>query len=215
MAKLDILLPTYKRPHALQKVVDNIRETTKNSYELYLGLENDDIEGMIAARNTGAHVVVNPYSPGYSNTIQVMYELSSSPIIFHANDDFLFLPNWDETPVAMFDTDWVQVVGVKQQASDTSCSAIQLFRRKYIQEQSGVMDMPNRVFYPYNHNYQDTEMTLTAQHRGVWAKCDVPCIEHQHPGLTGIGTKDATYLKNDATAGIDEATFNGRKHLFS
>jgi hypothetical protein len=211
---IDILLPTYKRPHALAAVAKNIEEATKHPFKLYFGLEKDDKAGIAAAKATGHEVVVNPSEPGYSNTIQAMYEASNNPFMFHANDDFIFLENWDEVPIAMFDTDWVQVVGVKQNEADRSMSAICLWRRKYIEEQSGVIDMPNRVFYPYNHNYIDTEFTQTAQHRGVWAACDAPCIDHQHPGFTGK-EKDETYKKNDATMELDRETFESRKHLWS
>lgn len=210
---IGIYLPTYKRPHTLQGVADNIEETTYNKFNLYFGCEPDDKESIDAARKTGHKVVVNKYEKGYSNTIQSIYEVGNEPIFFHANDDFLFLPEWDKVPVSMFDTDWVQMVGVKQNEADKSMSAICLMRRKYIEERSGVIDMPNRVFYPYHHNYQDTELTQTAQARGVWASCDSPCIEHQHPGIVG-GSKDATYLMNDATFPLDEATFNSRKHLW-
>lgn len=213
MNKLAIWLPTYKRPHKLQQVADNIKEATKNSYTLYFGCEPDDKESIEAAKATGAKVVVNKYEMGYSNTIQSMYEASREPFAFHANDDFLFLPNWDEAPLSMFAAPNIMMVGVKQRADDNDCSAICFWRRKYIEKQSGVIDMPNRVFYPYHHNYQDTESTLTAQKRGVWAKCDTPCIEHQHPGFTG-GEKDETYKKNDATVHLDEQTFNSRKHLW-
>lgn len=213
MNKLAIWLPTYKRPHKLQQVADNIAATTKNSFTLYFGVEPDDTASFNAAIATNHHVVVNPYEMGYSNTIQAMYEHSAEPFAFHANDDFLFFPGWDEQPLTMFETASVCVVGCKQNAADTDCSAICFIRRSYIEEQSGVIDMPNRVFYPYHHNYQDTEFTRTARHRGVWAKCDAPCIDHQHPGFTGA-EKDETYKKNDATAGVDEATFNSRQHLW-
>lgn len=212
---LAIYCPTYRRPWALQAVADNLAATTATDYTLYFGLETGDTEGIAAAKATGATVVINSGSPGYADTIQSIYEVAPEPLILHANDDFEFLPGWDVVPVAMFDSDWVQVVGVKQNEADQSMSAVCLFRRKYIEERSGVVDMPGRVFYPYNHNYVDTEFTLTARSRGVWAACDKPCINHQHPILTGTGEKDETYKKNDATVHLDEATFNARKHLFT
>lgn len=213
MKTLAIWLPTYKRPHRLADVAKNIKEATSNSYTLYFGVEPDDTEGYQAAIATGHKVVINKYEPSFSNTIQSIYEISREPFWFHANDDFLFLPDWDRQPIAMFERPEVMVVGVKQRENDTDCSAICFGRKAYIDDFSGVIDMPKRVFYPYNHNYIDTEFTQTAQFRNVWAKCDAPCIEHQHPGFTG-GHKDETYLKNDRTVGLDEQTFNSRKHLW-
>lgn len=214
MNTLAIWCPTYKRPHKLQGVADNLKQATKNSYTLYFGLEPEDEAGIEAANKVeGAVVIINKYYMGYSNTIQTMYEQTSEPIWFHANDDFFFLPNWDEKPMAMFETDKVMVVGVPQNEADTDCSAVCFGRRSYIEKMSGVIDIPNRVFYPYHHNYQDTEFTRTARKRGVWYKSDAPCIDHQHPGFSG-GKKDETYKKNDATTGLDEKTFDSRKHLW-
>lgn len=210
---LDIWLPTYKRPHKLAAVAKNIEETTVGPFTLYFGLEPNDEAGIEAARATGHKVVINPYEMGYSNTIQAMYEASSGEFAFHANDDFEFLPDWNVQPLAMFERPDLMMVGVRQREEDTDCSAICFWRRKYIEERSGVIDMPNRVFYPYHHNYQDTESTRTARARGVWAKCDALCIVHQHAGFTGE-EKDETYKKNDATAGLDEQTFLSRKHLW-
>jgi hypothetical protein len=213
MAELSIWLPTYKRPHKLAEVAKNIEEATKNSFRLYFGVEPEDEASIEAAHKTGHQVVINQYEGGYSNTIQTMYENSSEPFWFHANDDFLFLPNWDEQPIAMFETPHIMVVGVRQRPDNDNKSAICFGRRSYIEEQSGVIDIPDRVFYTYNHNYIDTEFTQTAQARGVWAGCDAPCIDHQHHGFTRK-EKDETYKKNDATASLDEATFESRKHLW-
>jgi len=214
LKQLAIWLPTYKRPHKLQEVADNIAQTTRSSYQLYFGLEPDDTDGIEAAKQVGgAKVIINRYNMGYADTVQSMYEDSDEEFAFHANDDFLFLDGWDETPMSMFKTPHIMMVGVKQREADDDCSAICFWRTSYIRDQSGVIDMPNRVFYPYHHNYQDTESTQTARYRGVWAKCDKPCIEHQHPGFTG-GEKDETYKKNDATADKDRQTFESRKHLW-
>lgn len=212
-AKLAIWCPTYKRPHKLPALVRNIEETTLNPFTLYFGVELEDTDSYYAARSTGHEVVVNRYEPGYSNTIQTMYEDSVEPLWIHINDDFEFVPHWDEVPVSMFDREDLMVVGLRQREEDQDGSAICMARRSYIKEQSGVIDIPNRVFYTYHHNYIDTEFTQTAQKRGVWAKCDPLVIRHNHPGFNG-GQKDETYLKNDRTAGSDQQTFEGRKHLW-
>jgi len=213
MNKVAIYIPTYKRPHDLQRVATNIEENTHNTFTIYFGLERDDEAGLEAAKATGHKAVVNKYKPGYSNTIQTLFEASKEPFILHANDDFDFHKDWDVPPIAMMETPSVMVVGLKQTEGDTHGSAISFFRRKYIEEQSGVIDIHYRVFYPYNHNYIDTEFTQTAQFRGVWAMCGPRVITHMHPGFTGK-EKDATHLKNDATVELDSKTFESRKHLW-
>lgn len=210
---LSIWLPTYKRPRKLAEVAKNIEATTKNSFVLYFGVEPNDKESYEAALATGHKVVINQGAMGYANTIQTCYESSKEPFWMHANDDFEFLPNWDEHPISMFERKDLMVVGVPQNEADKTYSAICFGRRTYISEMSGVIDMPNRVFYPYGHNYIDTEFTRTAQARGVWASSDKNGIVHNHPGFTGAD-KDETYKKNDATAGDDQRTFESREHLW-
>lgn len=210
---IDIFVPTYKRPHELAKLAQNVRENTKNEYVLWFGVEKDDAQSLKAAEGLGA-VVVNKYEPGYSNTIQSIYEESFSPFIIHANDDFEFHKDWDVIPLSMFERKDLMVVGLRQTESDTHGSAVSMFRRSYIDKESGVIDMPKRVFYPYKHNYVDTEFTATAQRRGVWAKCDTQVLSHHHPGFTGK-EKDEVYLKNDSFFPEDTKTYESRTHLWS
>jgi len=212
MKKLALWCPTYKRPHKLQPLVDNIEATTATDFMLYFGCEPEDEAGIAAAKATGYPVIVNQYGMGYSNTIQTIYESTDEPFFIHINDDFEFKPDWDVQPLAMFEAPHIMVVGVREQ-ENTTFSAVCMGRRSYIEEMSGVIDMPNRVFYTYGHNYIDTEFTETAKHRGVWTYCDAPCIQHLHPGIVG-GNKDETYRKNDASAAADERTYLSRKHLW-
>lgn len=212
MNKLAIFMPTYKRPHALEEVARNLEANTKNSFTLYFGLEKEDLAGIEAAKQTGHQVIINKYEPGYSNTIQTIYEASGEPFFLHANDDFYFNNDWDEVPLSMF-TGKIMVVGLKQTEGDNHGSAISMIKREYIEKMSGVIDIPGRVFFTYNHNFIDTEFTQTAQSRGVWAKCDPQVIVHLHPGFTGK-EKDGTYKKNDDTVETDRKTFETRKHLW-
>lgn len=219
MNKLAIYLPTYGRPDVLQAVVDNIKANTTTPYTLYFGLEPGDTASIEAARATGAEVVINTGEQGYSDTLQTIYEVSDEPYYFPANDDFEFLPGWELGPLAMFEEDpGLMVCGVYDGNPGTNYSTINIVRRSYIETMSGVIDMPNRVLYPYHHNYSDTEFHATAVKRGVWAKCEAPCIVHLHPGFAMMRGKtpwtDATYDKNNATAGLDAEIFTNRKHLF-
>jgi hypothetical protein len=214
-ATIGIFLPTYKRPKVLQAVARNIEETTKNPFHLYFGLEPEDEAGIDAAMKTGHSVVINKYGSeaGYVNTIQTIYEQADEPFFIHANDDFEFRQDWDEVPLSMFKTPTVMVVGMRQNEEDSQGSAISMVRRKYIEERSGVVDMPNQVFYPYPHHYCDTEFTETAQRRGVWAFCSDWGINHANPAFTG-NPKDETYKKNDATSEEGSKIFLSRRHLW-
>lgn len=214
MNKLAIFLPTYGRHGVLQKVANNIEQTTHNDFTLYFGIEADDQASYQAALRTGHKLVINKYDPqfGYSNTVQTCYELSKEPYFFHANDDFTFLEDWDKPYIEFLEANpHIMVCGAHDGSPSVSYSTIHFVRRSYIKNQSGVIDILNRVFYPYHHNYQDTEFTETAKKRGVYGKVELPCIVHSHPTADG---KDETYKKNDATSPIDGITFNNRKHLW-
>lgn len=222
MAKtLAIYLPTYKRAWALADVAKNIEATTHNSYTLYFGLEAEDLEGIEAAKATGHTVIINKYEPGYANTTQSMYEASDETYWFHGNDDFEFLPDWDKAPIEKLEAQpETMVMGVNDGNPGTNYWTISMVRRAYIETMSGVIDIPGRVFYPYHHNYIDTEFSQTAVTRGIWDKCETPAIIHLHPGLAGSITgkareHDATYEKNNITAAMDAATYGSRVHLFT
>lgn len=215
---LGIYCPTYGRAHKLQAVASNIEGATKGPFKLYWGVEPADVASIKAAEATGHNVIINKGDMGYSDTVQTMYEQTTEPIFFCANDDFFFVDGWDVAPRRFLEEyPEVMVVGVHDGNPHTRFYTVFFIRRKYIEEQSGVVDMPNRVFYPYKHNFQDTEFTETAIKRGAWDRLDGPCIEHHHPGLShvfGERATDETYAKNDKTAGEDAQTYKNRRHLW-
>lgn len=218
MVELAVFIPTYKRPKTLQNVADNIKITTHNPYTLYFGCEPDDRESIMAAADTGATVIINKGNEGYSDTVQTLYERTTEPYFFVGNDDFFFLKDWDVEPLRIFEVSpYLMVVGMQDGNPGSSGSTIHMIRREYIKESSGVIDIPNRVFYPYNHNYQDTEFTETAQARRVWGRSTADAIEHHHPDMAylfGEVERDETYLKNAKHVYTDSNTYHDRKHLW-
>jgi hypothetical protein len=214
---LGIYIPTLGRPHKLQAVADNIKANTKGEFQLYWGVESHDRESILAAKDTGYPVIINEGEPTYSNTVQTIYEQTDEPIFFLGNDDFFFVKDWDVIPLEKFAADDdLHVLGVHDGNPKTSYTSIFFIRRKYIEEQSGVVDIPNRVLYPYNHNFVDNEMTETAKHRGVWGNSEAPCILHQHPSFTWLGEfpVDETYLNNNKKDAEDNELFHSRRHLW-
>ena len=185
---IGIYIPTFGRPDKLQALADNIKATTRSDYELYWGVEPFDTASIEAGKKTGHPVILNTDEPNYGNALQSIYEATEEPIFFPANDDFLFLDGWDTAPLAMFEKfPDIGVLGVHDGNPKTSFTSVYMVRRSYIQEHSGVIDMPNRVLYPYGHNFSDNELAGTAQKRGMWDRCTEPCIQHQHPSFTWLG----------------------------
>lgn len=214
---LGVYIPTYGRADKLQAVADNLKENTKSDYKLYWCVEKHDPKSIKAAKATGAKVIINTGQPTYSDALQEIYEQTDEDIFLWGNDDFYFLKNWDELPLEMMQNKGIGVLGLHDGNPNTRYWSISLIRRKYIEEQSGVVDMPNRVLYPYNHNYVDDELTSTAIKRGVWQKCMAPCILHQHHSFKWLGDfpHDATYAKNDKKVAEDNETYHNRIHLWS
>lgn len=213
---LGIYMPTYGRANKLKAVIDNIKQATKHPYKLYFGVEPEDRETILVLKDLKQNIIYNHDESTYSNALQAIYEATDEPIFLWANDDFHFLQDWDEEPLKMFDNPDISVLGLHDGNPNTKYFSISLVRRKYIKEQSGVVDMPNRVLYPYEHNFVDDELTETAQSRGVWDKYPGPCIEHRHPSFTWLGEfpDDDTYRKNGKTITVDLETFNNRRRLW-
>lgn len=211
--RIGIYIPTLGRPHALQRVVDNIAASTVTPCRVVFVTEKTDLDSTLAAEATGAAVMVNEYDGSYSNSIQTAYERDDSPGFIAANDDFDFQPGWD---VAARETmrEGAQVVGIHDGYQGCQFTTICLVDRRYIVEQSGVIDIPNRVQYPYRHNYGDTEFHATAVRRGVFRACPGSMILHRHPDF-GHAEQDTTYRKSQATAGEDAVTFASRAHLWA
>lgn len=218
-----IALPTLKRPDAVRSVAKNIEETTHGeAWTLVFGVEGDDVESLEAAHSTGHSVSINRNERSYSGAIQSIYEDfgEGHDFLFTANDDFHFLPDWNRAPVEMLESNpGIHVVGVDDGHPSKRFTGIQMIRLDYIRTQSGVVDIPNRVFYPYRHNYADNEMTETAQNRGVWSYIDAPCVEHRHHSFYGVFDQlmqyDWTYAKSIETVDEDQRTYVSRRHLWS
>jgi len=209
---IGIYIPTLGRPHALQRVVANIKDSTSLPHKIIFVTELHDPESLDAAWNTGAIGIINEGSPSYSNSLQTAYEYDDSPYFIGANDDFDFFPNWDTEAMKVMG-DGVMVVGIHDGSPQCGFSTISLVDRRYIETQSGVIDIPNRVNFPYRHNYVDTEFHATAVRRGVFAPAPNSVILHKHPDW-GHAEDDDTYRKSQASLPLDSVTFASRTHLW-
>lgn len=211
---IGIYVPTLGRPHKLQALVDNIHQATRTPHGIVFVTERDDPESLRAALATGANAIVNRYEPSYSNALQTAYETFNHPYFVGANDDFDFQPGWDVEALSVMRAPGVMVVGIDDGGPSCDYSTISLIDRRYIDEQSGVADMPRRVNYPYKHNYADTEFFHTAVSRGVFKAATRSVIKHRHPDFGGVDLDD-TYRKSQASLSEDGATFNSRAHLWA
>lgn len=207
-----VYVPTLGRPHVLQRVVDNIRAATRSPHRIVFVTEPHDTDSYAAAAATGASVMTNQGSPSYSNSLQTAYERDDCPFFIAANDDFDFQPGWDLPALALMHGQ-TMVVGLHDGSPQCGFSTISLVDRRYIVEMSGVIDIPNRVMFPYLHNYVDTEFYFTARKRGVFAACPDSVVLHKHPDW-GFAETDDTYRKSQQSLPTDATTFASRTHLW-
>lgn len=207
-----IYCPTYGRPGSLQRLVDNVSAVTTTPHRVVFVVESDDSASSEAASATGATVLYNEGDPGYPGSIQTAFDNDDSEFFVTANDDFDFQAGWDTEALAKM-VEGVCVVGLNDGSGNGVLSTIAFVRRSYIVEQSGVVDMPGRVFGPYGHNFADTEFYATAVGRGVFASAPESVVVHMHPDF-GRGQWDGTYHRSRTMFGRDARTFSSRRHLW-
>jgi hypothetical protein len=206
---IGIIIPTLGRSGVLQRVAENADLATKHEHTIVFIVEPDDEASRDAAVATGQLTLVNAHERSYAGAFQTAYEATDDEFFVMGNDDFDFQDGWDIPALeAMTDAD---VVGINDGGS--GCNAIMLIRRSYIESESGVIDMPNRVLYPYQHNYCDTELRETAIARGRFVACPESVIVHMHPDF-GKAEMDEVYAKSRATFGADAETFRSRSFLW-
>ena len=211
--QIGVIVPTFQRPTRLQAVVDNIHENTTLPHKITFVLEPTDTASIEAAKATDEEVLISKYPGNHTGAANSAYEETNAPFFIIANDDFNFHKNWDIEAMKEFEDPKVGVVGVNDGQS-SGYTAITVVRRKYIEEQSGCMDIPNTLYYPgYNHNYVDTEFSRTAMKRNAFRACPSSVVEHMHWAF-GKNTIDPTYDKSNKTSPADNSTYQSRQHLW-
>lgn len=213
-----VLIPTFGRPHALHRVIDNLFENTpEDAFTAYFILEPNDYESQQVAQRLRARVIFNEELPSYSGAINTAYRKTLEPYFFTGADDLGFHAGWLDYAMTCMQKGF-QVVGTNDMGGipigKERDSTHYLVDRDYIKKKSGVIDMKNTVLYPfYNHNWTDKEFIETAQKRGVYAYAPESKTEHLHPAW-GKGQMDATYKKGQMTSDKDREIFLGRRHLW-
>ena len=206
---IGVFIPTLGRPHALQRAADNVHLATKTPHTIVFVVDPDDGESRDAAVATGELTLVYNHEPCFAGKLQTAYEATTDEFILAGNDDFDFQQGWDT--IALDAMNGVDVVGI---FDGRGTDATMFIRRSYIDEIGGVIDMPpGRLYYPYSHNFCDTEFRETATTRGRYKSCPESVILHMHPDF-GLAELDETYKKSRATFNADAAIFISRRYLW-
>jgi hypothetical protein len=217
--QVGIFIPTFGRPHALHRVIDNLYENTPpDAFTAYFILEKSDQESYNVASRLRARVIINEGLPCYADAINTAYHKTLEPYFFTGADDLGFNRYWLEESMKLMQGK-IQVVGTNDLGSipigEARDSTHYLIDRAYIAKHSGVIDMKDTVLYPnYIHNWTDKEFIETATMRGVYAYAPESKVEHLHPAW-GKAKWDETYKKGQMTSDKDRAVYEGRRHLWA
>lgn len=215
MKRVAIFIPSLNRPRSIERVSLNLRENTpEDQYELYFILEPED-QSVVVAELYG-NVIINQHEPSYAGAIQTAYEQTTEPYFFCGADDLGFAKGWLDQALSHM-KNGIMVVGTNDLGTwpigEKREATHYLINRKYIEKQSGVIDKPNTVLYPYQHNYTDTEFIGTARKRGVYEYCPKSIVEHAHP-VWNKALWDETYEKGRRTDPQDKQIYLSRLHLW-
>ena len=202
---LTILIPTLNRSHILKQRVENALANSPAGTTVLLIIDDEESHKVCMENNFDFHLYAAPYPA----KINEGYRYVETPYFFIGADDLNFHPNWFEEALKMEKP----VVGINDLVGTGPASTHFLVYTKYIQEKSGVLDMPNTVMYPYLHNFCDAELWKTTTYRGDYTYAKDSIVEHMHPSV-GKALEDDINRKNQSTFALDEATFNERKHLW-
>lgn len=211
-----IFIPTFKRPAKLAGVIKDIITNTDEPIKVYFIVEKEDQGSIDELKRLNATCVLNRYEPCYAGAINTAYEVTDEPIFFTGADDLNFHKGWLSNALSHLN-EAVKVVGTNDMGAvpigPQRDATHYLVDREYIRNQSGRVDCPDMVLYPYKHNYTDKEFVETAQVRGVYAYCPESLVEHMHWAWQKA-KMDETYLKGFESNSIDQQTFNQRRHLW-
>ena len=216
-----ILIPTLGRHKRMEGIIENIKQTTKGTYNLWFILEGYDSESIQEANRLGAKFIISNPGGSYVNAINYGYKLlhfqnKIDPFVFLGSDDIEFTPGWDKEMLKEFANEKVGVVGAWDNwpISKTSKHGSHLLiRTKYIQEHSGVEDMPGVIYAPcYNHYMCDIETEQTAMKRGAFVASPAE-IKHHH-WVNGEAQMDKTYSDGKMALHHDTVAYEGRRRKF-
>lgn len=211
-----IILPTYKRPEKIAKVIKNLTETTKFPYELYFCIEPTDYESLGTIHyyiKDNVHAFVFNTQSAIKATNRA-FHLTKEPYVYMACDDLEWTEDWlNELINYKINSDslglnYKVIATVNGYTNNDSGFWIE---RKYIEQFSGVMDCPNKVLNENYHHYgADSEFKYTAKKRGMYGICEKAVVKHHHYHFDNTVEYDETYKKNEKYLKEDQELFDLR-----
>lgn len=211
---IQVVCPTYKRPHQIPRVFKEITDTP-GAVPLFVVHESDK-ESLKVVRGLGADYTIDSQKPSGVNASNAGYWAVTSKKFVLTQDDIKHHEGWLENALKLD----FPVVGFNDgnyhhQLNEHSVAW--LLDRDYIKKNSLSIGHPNVIFNPdYIKIYSDDELNETAKYRNVWAYCRKGLLEHLHPSF-GKSQSDETYEHLESTDDInhDTSLYMSRRHLWS
>ena len=214
MESTAVLIPTLGRPARVQRLLDNLRASTACPFSPRFVVEGKDTATIEAVKRAGAQWIVNDGPATYASCINTAYRATDDAYLFLGADDIVFADGWLEATIDAMSDPAVGVVGTADPIFPLpDHSAHSLVRRRYVEEHSGCIDLPDTVLYPYWHGFTDHELVGVAKSRRAYLYCEEARIEHHHPGWDKLGRVrggtrlDATYRKGNRNHRKDTVLF--------
>lgn len=208
MNRIAVILPTFKRPHKLLKLIDNFRKASSDA-TLYFVVTPEDTETRELLERLRQNMFI--LDGEYCAAINYGVSRTKEEFVLFAADDVVFMPDWDKKLFKLVGDSTKNIFGgidswkVSKTLKHISHAMI---RRSYIK---------GDLFYPeYIHYNEDVELLQ----RGWKEDCVVVTpeilIEHPHPYNEGKPKKDydKTYLRSMENVDHDNDLYKRRKGEF-
>jgi len=180
-----IYIPTINNKNLLASVVSNIKQTAEVDYNIYFIIEKEDVESLkeinrLQQDNSNLFYIVNTKDKGPNNCFNLAYKNTTEEYFVITIDDVIYPQGWLRQAMEQIGDKSVLAFNEK------NCGGWGFFlvKREYIKNQSGVIDMPDLVYFPYRHQYADSEFQFTARHRGEIIYSDIE-LDHRDVSFFG------------------------------
>lgn len=215
---IDIIIPTFGRPHLVGRVVDSIDSSTALEHRVTFVAEAHDLDTIAAIEVVGLAPVINTRTKNYAGALNTGWLQSDADWFFTGADDLVWHPGWDGA--LSLAEGWFGVIGTNDLLNAHVLagyhSTHSLVSRAYLEGFGGVVDEGPGSFYTecYDHNFCDTEFVNTAKMRGRFRPCLDAVVEHLHV-TTGKVEADDTYLRSIRHYDDDSRMYDMRMALWS
>ena len=213
MTSFAVVLPSKNRPRRIEGFVENIRETTPETFSFYAAVTDPESKAILD--HMGELVELTPPIWSSLQRAQHLWAQTREDVVFIATDDFKFHPGWATAGLAMMAA--VDGIVVSNDLFDGyPVGAGPFVSRRYATEEGCVFDLPGEplLFHPdYWHGYADIEMYLTAIDRGRFGWCEESIVEHlrHNSGRPGALPYDDTYRETEELYEHDAAVYTARQ----